>query len=98
MSIKSLKFCTPTAGLVVLLFCNIAFSEKVLIYDEEKGILLIDKDNPQNPSVQKKETNTLKNQLEKSQGPSDGKTVDATIQRGRQKDPPSVYFEPAPVF
>jgi tetratricopeptide (TPR) repeat protein len=85
-------FLSPFLGLAVLLFCCAAFSEKVLIYDEEKGIMLVDKDNPQTSSALKKETNTPKN-AERLHTLSDGKTVDATIQRGRQKDPPSVYFE-----
>ena len=83
-------------GLAVLLVCGTSFSEKVLIYDEEKGIMLVDKDNPKAMSPQKKETAPIKSpamQSERSRGPSDGKTIDATIQRGRQKDPPSVYFE-----
>jgi tetratricopeptide (TPR) repeat protein len=82
--------------LIVTLCQGIVFSEKVLIYDEEKGIMLVDKDNPQASSPQKKEPGALKPsalQSERSHGFSDGKTIDATIQRGRQKDPPSVYFE-----
>ena len=80
------------SAVAVLLFCSSAFSEKVLIYDEEKGIMLVDKNNPQSSSSQKKESTTLKSG-ERPRNLSDGKTVDATIQRGRQKDPPSVYFE-----
>lgn len=80
-------FCgAPCAGLAALLFCGIAASEKVLIYDEEKGIMFVDKDSPRHGSPQKPT-------VERQHPASNGKTVDATIQRGRQKDPPGVYFE-----
>jgi len=86
----------PGIGLVILFFSVLAFSEKVLIYDEEKGVMFVDKEDLQKTASQKKETGTLKNpilQTEKPHAPFDGKTIDASIQRGRQKDPPSVYFE-----
>lgn len=83
-------FFPPSAGLAVVLFFTLAFSEKVLIYDEEKGILFVDKNNPQQTASQKKETGTSKAPLLHL---SNGKNIDASIQRGRQKDPPEVYFE-----
>jgi TolA-binding protein len=82
-------------ALVVVFFCH-AFAEKVLIYDEEKGIIFVDKEAS---STQKKEPSGIKpmtpspSEKERVRSIFNGKTVDATIQRGRRKDPPEVYFE-----
>jgi len=75
------------------------YAEKVLIYDEEKGIMFVDKDNAGTASPGKKEPAAAKApsawavQKERPRNFTNGKTVDGTIQRGRQKDPPEVYFE-----
>jgi tetratricopeptide (TPR) repeat protein len=81
--------------LTVLYFS--ASGEKVLMYDEEKGIIFVDKDQEKTGPVPKKESAQKKAQApavdrEKHRPASNGRTVDASIQRGRQKDPPEVYF------
>lgn len=92
---KTRLFFSPCAGLAVLLLYTVSVSEKVLIYDEEKGIIFVDKDAPRRGPLQKKEpAAAASNQTADRPRPvSNGKTVDASIQRGRQKDPPQVYFE-----
>lgn len=85
----------PGIGLFVIAFFSSSFSEKVLIYDEEKGIIFVEKNGPPQAAPQKKES-LLKSpvvQPEKSHGLSEGKNIDASIQKGRRKDPPEVYFE-----
>jgi tetratricopeptide (TPR) repeat protein len=77
-----------------------AFAEKVMVYDEEKGIIFTDKDEQGKVSslATKKESAAPNRPVAREPQfvvpPSaDGKTVDAGIQRGRKKDPADVYFE-----
>jgi tetratricopeptide (TPR) repeat protein len=84
-------------GIVCSLFNYCLFAEKVLSYDEEKGIIFIDKDQTTAP-VKKPNQPPAKSSFsrvgrETQERPSNGKLVDASIQRGRQKDPPEIYFE-----
>ncbi len=70
----------------------------MLLYDEEKGIVFVDKEQgktaasvPKKESVKKPVAATI--DREKPRAAPDGKTIDASIQRGRHKDPPEVYFQ-----
>ena len=77
-----------------LLTTNI-LAEKTLIYDEEKGVMFVDKDQAAAPRG-KKDASAIKNPaLEKERSVTSGRGVSplADLQRGRQKDPPEVYFE-----
>jgi tetratricopeptide (TPR) repeat protein len=86
--------------ILFVLLCS-AFGDKVLIYDEEKGIIFSDgKQEPaarpsdfKKPDEEQKKTYPAVVERRRPQPVSDGKTVDASIQRGRQKDPPEVYFQ-----
>ncbi|HEX7509780.1 MAG TPA: tetratricopeptide repeat protein, partial [Chitinivibrionales bacterium] len=85
--------------LCIILALTRIYAEKVLIYDEEKGIMFVDKDKAGTASPGKKEPAAAKAPSawavprERPRNFTNGKTVDGTIQRGRQKDPPEVYFE-----
>jgi tetratricopeptide (TPR) repeat protein len=77
------------------------FAEKMLIYDEEKGIIFSDgkpepapppHESPKGAESQKKERPAII-ERHRPQPVSDGKTIDGSIQRGRHKDPPEVYFQ-----
>jgi tetratricopeptide (TPR) repeat protein len=73
------------------------YGEKVLIYDEEKGIIFVDKEGDggaqtKNGAVQNKAP-AAPVERERPRPASDGRTVDASIQQGRHKDPPEVYFQ-----
>jgi tetratricopeptide (TPR) repeat protein len=84
-------------ALFVGIFCFSAFAEKVLIYDEEKGIIFVDKEQLAGVSRKNKEAQkklpSASIDAERPRALSNGKTIDASIQRGRHKDPPDVYFQ-----
>jgi tetratricopeptide (TPR) repeat protein len=93
-----LRCCVRVAFvLFVGIFCFSAFAEKMLIYDEEKGIIFVDKE--QEAGVSKKSKQSPQKlpsgsiETERPRSLSNGKTIDASIQRGRHKDPPDVYFQ-----
>jgi tetratricopeptide (TPR) repeat protein len=82
-----------------------SFCEKVMIYDEEKGIIFVDKDeagNPKKPEKQEKpEKQPEREAVERPavrRAPAPGtlqtaKNVDNSFIRGKKKDPSGVYFE-----
>jgi tetratricopeptide (TPR) repeat protein len=95
-----------TAG--VLLCCTAflypAFCEKVMIYDEEKGIMFVEKDEAAGPKKKEKreksvereaaEKPAVKRETRASPGPIQTvKNVDNNFIRGKKKDPSGVYFE-----
>lgn len=69
----------------------------MLIYDEEKGIIFVDKEQEKAGAAVKKEPvkklSPPPAERERPHLAGNGKTVDASIQRGRHKDPPEVYFQ-----
>ncbi len=82
--------------------CGICFlvqAEKVLVYDEEKGIIFVDKDAPKTASVpkaaprsalpEKKSPEPTSMQLKKVVAPADRHD----IQEGRKKDPSATYLK-----
>lgn len=93
--------------LICILFLSIAFlakAEKVLIYDENKGIIFVDKDKPaeKNPPVVEKKV------LEQPAAPikkapvknppgqrAPREEVASELIADRQQDPPEVYFQSA---
>lgn len=70
-----------------------ASAEKVLMYDEEKGIIFLDKDAPQEtPShAAAPRPETEKPMIKKSASLS--RDVDTSLIRGKKKDPSEAYFE-----
>jgi tetratricopeptide (TPR) repeat protein len=94
-NISAICACGSAAIFFCIVFTDIAFAEKILIYDEEKGIVSVDKNAPapvpgKSGAVAK--TPQPINEKERIRIPSNGKSVDG-IQRGRPKDPPEIYFE-----
>ncbi len=74
------------------------FAEKILIYDEERGIISVDKEEQDKAASKKREDQQKKSPdaaIDHQQAKSrlDGAIVDASIQKGRPKDPPEVYFK-----
>ena len=88
---------TYQCSLFVALAVFCASAEKVLLYDEEKGIIFADKDHAnavsKKNSAARPPSDAPVIERERARPASSGKTVDAGILRGRQKDPPEVYFE-----
>jgi tetratricopeptide (TPR) repeat protein len=85
------------ALVIIGVFCHCSlFAEKILSYDEEKGIVFIDKDavaqakKPNPGAVKQSSPRPTPPIISHEPG---GKLIDASIQRGRPKDPPEVYFE-----
>lgn len=78
----------------VFLFADLTFGEKVLVYDEERGIVFIDKNNKSNVKKKTKKSNiknirpqpTILKKTVKPKHPDD-------IHINRKKDPPELYFE-----
>jgi tetratricopeptide (TPR) repeat protein len=72
-------------------------AEKVLMYDEEKGIIFLDKDAPPEKAEAGKEAREPAGEkpgVKRSQpGTPLGRLVDTSLIRGKKKDPSSVYFE-----
>jgi len=72
-------------------------AEKTLIYDEEKGIIFVDKDQAgqtiKNEAASARSEMPFSTMKQRLRTAKNGKTVDASIQKGRRKDPPEIYFE-----
>lgn len=77
---------------IVLFFLVSVFSEKVLIYDEEKGIIFIEKDTQKSPkdNSKKKKKKSISTPL--SQKDTLKKQFDG-LYLNRKEDPPEVYFK-----
>jgi tetratricopeptide (TPR) repeat protein len=74
-------------------FVNV-FAEKVLMYDEEKGIIFLDKDAPQ--EAPSHATAPRPEAVEKAiikRSSSVSRDVDTSLIRGKKKDPSEAYFE-----
>jgi tetratricopeptide (TPR) repeat protein len=96
ISRRAILWC---AGALVALWSVPAslFAERVLVYDEEKGIVFVDNDAPREKTVASKPARDLlreKPVIKRSEAASPlGNLVDPSIIRGKKKDPSSVYFE-----
>jgi tetratricopeptide (TPR) repeat protein len=91
---KSNKVCL---FLLLFLFSN-GFSEKILIYDEEKGIIFIDKDSKeQKKDLGKKTPEDAKEKKKDSKKTSleglSKQFIDTSLIAGRKKEPPEAYFK-----
>jgi tetratricopeptide (TPR) repeat protein len=75
-----------------------AYSEKVLMYDEEKGIIFIDKDEAQSrqqkpaATAEATEKPAVKRSMPQGKIPT-SRNVDNGFIKGKKKDPSGVYFE-----
>jgi tetratricopeptide (TPR) repeat protein len=67
------------------------FAEKTLMYDEEKGIIFVDKDQKQ-AKQETSEKSFVKKNPSQGQIPA-SKNVDNGLIRGKKKDPAAMYFE-----
>ena len=82
---------------IIFLFSfYLVFSEKVLVYDEEKGILFIDKDslNTKKKNREKKQSSKKsKSSIFSVQKKKSADQKDPDIHADRKKDPPELYFK-----
>jgi len=85
------------AGVACMLLClaagftRPARSERVLMYDEEKGIIFVDKDEAGKPKLPRAEPAVKP--AERHDFASHPKNVDDGLIKGKKKDPSGVYFE-----
>jgi tetratricopeptide (TPR) repeat protein len=90
---RAVAFAAATLALAGGAFVN-ATAEKVLMYDEEKGIIFLDKDAPEetpsHPTAPRPEA-VEKVIIKKSSSIS--RDVDTSLIRGKKKDPSEAYFE-----
>lgn len=80
------------AWVALLLLAMAAPAEKILVYDEEKGIIFVEKDSVKQPHSQPRAANPSPEPLP-AQIPSTPSSSDDDIHRGRHKDPPQVDFK-----